>query len=76
VEEAVEAGAALDSAAVWSGDRVWWSQFEPAMWTLVMVVLEEFDEYAAEVALVCHQEPVEAFAPHGLHESLCEASDR
>jgi hypothetical protein len=41
------------------------------MWTLVVVVLEEVDEYAAEVALVADHEPVVALSTHGLHESLC-----
>ena len=41
------------------------------MWALVMVVLEEVYEDAAEVAFVADHEPVEAFAAHRLHESLC-----
>jgi hypothetical protein len=71
VEEAVVAVVALDGAAVWSGEWVSWSQGEPAMWSLVVVVVEEFDEYAAEVVLVGDHEPVEAFVAHRLYESFC-----
>jgi hypothetical protein len=71
VEEALEAVAALDWATVRLRPWVGWSQREPAMWTLVVVVLEEVDGYAAEVALVADHEPVEALSTHRLHESLC-----
>ena len=41
------------------------------MWALVVVVLEEVDEDAVEVALVADQEPVEALAADGAHEAFC-----
>jgi hypothetical protein len=71
VEKAVEAVAALNWATARLIRWVWRSQPEPAMWTLVMVVLEEVDEYAAEVAFVADQKPVEALSTRRLHESFC-----
>jgi hypothetical protein len=41
------------------------------MWTLAVVVLEEVDQYVAEVAFVADHEPVEVVAAHRLHESFC-----
>jgi hypothetical protein len=71
VEKAVEAVAASNWATARLIRWVWRSQREPAMWALVVVVLEEVDEYAAEVGFVDDQEPVEAFAAHRSDESLC-----
>jgi hypothetical protein len=60
VEEAVEAVAALDWAAVWSGGWVGRSQPEPAMWTLVMVMLEEVAGIAAGTAAGVSGVPIHA----------------
>jgi hypothetical protein len=40
------------------------------MWTLVVVVIEVFEQHAAGVAFAADQEPVEAFAADRLDEAL------
>jgi hypothetical protein len=69
LKEGVKAVAALDWATARLIRWIWRSQLEPTMRTLVVVVLEEV--HAAEVTFVADQHPVEAFAAHRLHESLC-----
>jgi hypothetical protein len=69
LKEGVKAVAALDWATARLIRWIWRSQLEPTMRTLVVVVLEEV--HAAEVTFVADQYPVEAFAAHRLHESLC-----
>lgn len=70
VDEAAEAVESLDWACAGLPWRVWWSEAEPAVGTLAVVVVEVLADDVGEVALVSDQDPVEALAADRPDEPL------